>query len=83
MLQKLGAQKYSRHRVGQIANELTENAKENKIYRQRKLPRKINSTERLLSSYFPHFLTILITLLLLSSALPDMFKAEQAIVFPS
>ena len=65
---------------GSFANEWTENAKENKIHRQRKLPRQRNSTERILSSYFPHFPAILITLLLLSSTLPDVLKAEHALV---
>ena len=71
---------------GEIANEWAEVARENrtsrqrKSHRQRRLPRWNTSTERRLSSIFPHFPTILITLLLLSSALPEVLKAEHALV---
>ena len=47
---------------------------------RRKTTRQRNSPEKILSSYFPHFPPILVTLLLLSSALPDVLKAEHALV---
>ena len=46
---------------------------------RRKTTRQRNSPEKILSSYFPHFPPILVTLLLLSSTLPDVLKAEHAV----
>ena len=60
--------------------ECGEIVKDNKCSRQRKRTRQRNSTEKILSSYFPHFPAILVTLLLLSSTLPDVLKAEHALV---
>ena len=46
---------------------------------RRKTTRQRNSPEKILSSYFPHFPPILVTLLLLSSTLPDVLKAEHTV----
>ena len=73
---------YSDKNIGDLecGEIITDNKTLKKLPRQRKTTRQRNSPEKILSSYFPHFPPILVTLLLLSLTLPDVLKAEHALV---